>query len=270
MMPNIAALQSSRELTGLYASMEQSVKENACEENGILFIYSAGGPSYVESQVRGILDSEPGLDFEVWSGDEPGSIAVLLPGQALDAVHFQALRLKQKLQERIADFHPRMALAGFSAQAEITPQILSQVEEAARLNYSDDIHIFTREDALVTKSRVLIVEGDATVREFLQIRLGMQGYETLTADNGIGALELIESWKPDLVLTELNLYGIDGLPYIHQIRRLNADESPKIVVLTEQRVEKTISLCFQSGVDDYITKPFSPVELDARIRRCIQ
>lgn len=270
MMSNLAALQSNTELSGLYASMEQSVKKNAREVNGILFIYSADGPAYVETQVRGVLESEPGLDFEVWSGDEPGSIAVLLPGQALDTVHFQGLRLKQQLQERIADFHPSMALASFSAQAEITPQILSQMEEAARLNYSNDIHIFTREDALVTKSRILIVEGDATVREFLQIRLGMQGYETITADNGISALELIESWKPDLVLTELNLYGVNGLPYIHQIQRLNVGETPKIVVLTEQRVEKTISLCFQNGVDDYITKPFSPVELDARIRRSIQ
>ena len=44
-------------------------------------------------------------------------------------------------------------------------------------------------------------------------------------------------------------------------------EPPKIVVLTEKRVEQTISQCFQNGVDDYVTKPFSPVELDARIRR---
>ncbi|MNJ59567.1 DNA-binding response regulator MtrA [compost metagenome] len=113
------------------------------------------------------------------------------------------------------------------------------------------------------------MEGDATVREFLQIRLQMQGYETAVTDNGISALELIESWNPDLVLTELNLYGIDGLPYIHHIQQLNVKTVPKIVVLTEQRVEQTISLCFKSGIDDYITKPFSPVELDARIRRCI-
>ncbi|MNC66837.1 Phosphate regulon transcriptional regulatory protein PhoB [compost metagenome] len=98
----------------------------------------------------------------------------------------------------------------------------------------------------------------------------MQGYETIVADNGLTALELIGKWEPDLVLTELNLYGIDGLPYIHHIQQLNVSVVPKIVVLTEQRVEQTISLCFQNGVDDYITKPFSPVELDARIRRCIQ
>lgn len=269
MMPNIVAVQSEVEQSEVYASMKQSVENNACEVNGMVFIYSSGGPSYVETQVRGVLDSESGLDFEVWSGKEPGSVAVLLPGQALDTVHFEGLRLKLRLQERTADYHPQVAIAGFASQEEITPQVLQQLEEAAKLNYSDDIHIFTQHDTPLAKSRILIVEGDATVREFLQIRLGMQNYETMTADNGITALELIESWKPDLVLTELNLYGIDGLPYIHQIQRIKGEEMPRIVVLSEQRVEKTISMCFQSGVDDYITKPFSPVELDARIRRCI-
>lgn len=270
MMSNLMALQNQTERSGLYADMEQRVRETANEVNGVLFIYSAGGPSYVASQVRGILESEPGLQFDVWGGDEPGSVAVLLPGLALNAVHYQGLRLKQQLQERIADYRPRMALASFSSRAEITPQLLSQMEEKAKQNYSDDIHIFTKADLLLVKSRILIVEGDPAVREFLQIRLNMQGYETMTADNGITALELISDWKPDLVLTELNLYGIDGLPYIHQIQQTGGEEMPKIVVLTEQRVEKTISLCFQNGVDDYITKPFSPVELDARIRRCIQ
>ncbi|EES72867.1 response regulator transcription factor [Paenibacillus sp. MB22_1] len=270
MMSNLTALHNQTEQSGLYAGMGQRVRETASEVNGVVFIYSAGGPSYVASQVRGILESEPGLQFDVWSGDEPGSVAVLLPGLTLDAVHYQGLRLKQQLQERIADYRPRMALASFTSQAAITPQVLSQIEEKAKQNYSDDIYIFTKADMLVVKSRVLIVEGDPAVREFLQIRLNMQGYETMTADNGLTALDLIADWKPDLVLTELNLYGIDGLPYIHQIQKVGNEQMPKIVVLTEQRVEKTISLCFQNGVDDYITKPFSPVELDARIRRCIQ
>ena len=57
-----------------------------------------------------------------------------------------------------------------------------------------------------------------TVREFLQLRLKMQGYETYEAVDGLAALELIEKVTPDLVLTELNLYGIDGLPFIHHIQ----------------------------------------------------
>ncbi|WP_410768199.1 response regulator transcription factor [Fontibacillus sp. BL9] len=267
MMPN-TTLQSQREQSSVYLDIEQSVRETTFETSGVLFISCAGGPSYLETQVRGILESQPGLTYKIWSGEEPGSLFVLLPGQSLDAVHFQGLLLKQRLQEIIADFDPRMTLASFQGQ-ELTQQVLIQMEDSVMHQASGEIHIFTKDDIQTTRSRILIVEGDSTVREFLEIRLQMQGYETTVADNGLSALELIESWKPDLVLTELNLYGIDGLPYIHHIQRLDVDTVPKIVVLTEQRVEQTISLCFQNGVDDYITKPFSPVELDARIRRCI-
>ncbi|GIP51935.1 MULTISPECIES: response regulator transcription factor [Paenibacillus] len=268
MMPN-TTLQSRQEQTSIYLEIEQSVKETAQEVSGILFISCAGGPSYMETQVRGILESQPGLTYKIWNGEEPGSLFILLPGQTLDAVHFQGLLLKQRLQEIIADFDPRMTLASFPEQGELTQQVLIQMEDSVKDHASGEIHIFTREEVRASRSRILIVEGDATVREFLEIRLQMQGYETAVADNGLSALDLMESWKPDLVLTELNLYGIDGLPYIHHIQQLDVAQVPKIVVLTEQRVEQTISMCFQNGVDDYITKPFSPVELDARIRRCI-
>ncbi|WP_055107628.1 response regulator transcription factor [Paenibacillus ihumii] len=268
-MPNTAALQTKIEQTSLYSTIEHYVKEFAQEVNGVLFIYSADAPSYLEKQIRGILESQPGVSFELWSGSEPGSYAVLLPGQPLDAVHFQGLLLKQRIHDIIGELDLHMTLSSFPEQGELSEQVLKQMEESTKLSPSGDIHIFSRRELRSSQSRILIVEGDPTVREFLQIRLQMQGYETAVADNGISALELIESWNPHLVLTELNLYGIDGLPYIHHIQQLNVKKAPKIVVLTEQRVEQTISLCFQSGVDDYITKPFSPVELDARIRRCI-
>ncbi|GAA0135737.1 hypothetical protein YSY43_25770 [Paenibacillus sp. YSY-4.3] len=268
-MPNTAALQTVVKQSSLYSTIEQHVMESVQEANGVLFIYSANAPSYLETQIRGILETQPGVAFELWSGNEPGSYAVLLPGQPLDAVHFQGLLLKQRIQEIVGDLDLHMTLSSFPEQGELSEQVLKQMEESAKLSPSGDIHIFTRQEFRSSQSRILIVEGDPAVREFLQIRLQMQGYDTTVTDNGISALELIESWNPDLILTELNLYGIDGLPYIHHIQQLNVKNTPKIVVLTEQRVEQTISLCFQSGVDDYITKPFSPVELDARIRRCI-
>lgn len=263
------ALQSKQEQTSLYMDIEQSVKEAAYETNGILFISCAGGPTYLEKQVRGILESQPGVIHKIWGGEEPGSLFILFPGQALDAVHFQGLLLKQRLQESTPDLVVRMTLTSFPEKKQLTQEVLIKMEDSVKQQASGEIHIFTREEMKTMRSRILIVEGDATVREFLEIRLQMQGYETAVADNGLSALEMIESWKPDLVLTELNLYGIDGLPYIHHIQQLQVPAVPKIVVLTEQRVEQTISLCFQNGVDDYITKPFSPVELDARIRRSL-
>ncbi|GIP20298.1 PleD family two-component system response regulator [Paenibacillus sp. J22TS3] len=265
-MPNTATLQTGIQ-ENLYQHIEDWVKAAKQKVCGVLFLYSANGPAHLEAQVRGILESQPDLSFEVWNNEE-GILAAIMPGLTLDAVHFEGLLLKQRLQETLPDLDPRITLASFPEQGEPTESVLKQMAESAKRSVTGDIHIFSKEEVKAARSRILIVDNDATIREFLQIRLQMQGYETYEAEDGLSALEMIEKLKPDMVLTELNLYGIDGLPYINHIQNMNVSKSPKIVVLTEQKVEQTISQCFQSGVEDYITKPFSPVELDARIRRC--
>lgn len=252
-----------------YGRVEEEVREHP-NGTALLFLYCAGNPSGTEAElteVQSFVDQLSGVNGEVLHDANTGVSAFTLPGYTLDAAHYQALLLKQHLQGRFEQADPRITLA---ALTEAPPrQTLKQMAETARLSTSSDIHIFTQEEADSGQNRILIVDQDATVREFLQIRLAMQGYETLEAVDGLEALELIPKWEPDLVLTELNLHGIDGLPFIHHIQQLDVKEPPKIVVLTEKRVEQTISQCFQNGVDDYVTKPFSPVELDARIRRCL-
>ncbi|WP_223066491.1 response regulator transcription factor [Paenibacillus caui] len=248
---------------------EDKLRKSPGARFGLMYIYAANAPSYLESQIVSLLETKGDADFEVWRDSETGCLAVMLPGLALDQVHFRGLLLKQQLQERISDLHPHITLASFPEQGEPDEEVFRQMANLSRTSLSEDIHIFTKvETEHSAPGRILVVDNDAGMREFLQIRLRMHGYETREAEDGLAALELIETWQPDLVLTELNLYGIDGLPYIHQIRQLKVKEPPKIVVLTEQRVEQTISRCFEYGVNDYMTKPFSPVELDARIRRC--
>lgn len=73
----------------------------------------------------------------------------------------------------------------------------------------------------------------------------MQGYETFEAVDGLSAIELAKKINPDLILTELNLYGVSGLSFIHQIQSLELQIQPKVIVLTDQRVEDTISKCFE-------------------------
>ncbi|MBE9912641.1 response regulator [Paenibacillus donghaensis] len=268
-MPESATLQREKG-TDIYYSLGEHLKEKSRELCGVLFLHcgDCGSPSQLKDRIRDFLQHEPGLKPEVQQDSFTQAIAVLLPGLTLDATHYQALLLKQHLQDTMENVEPRITLTVFPGQVEPTPGVLRQMAESTRLDISSDIHIFTRGESIQTPGRILIVDHDDTVREFLNIRLQMQGFETLEAMDGTSALELIEKWEPDLVLTELNLYGIDGLPFIHQIRQLPIESTPKIVVLTERRVEKTISQCFQYGVDDYVTKPFSPVELDARIHRC--
>lgn len=253
--------------TDLYSILEQEVRKDPSGTCALLFLYCAGESPGLEGQVKGFFNPLSGLHGEVRKDPVTKTLAVILPGMTLDAAHYQALLLKQLLLEMNENYDPRITLAAMSDAP--SPQVLKQMAESARLSTSPDIHIFTEDETGADTNRILIVDNDATVREFLQIRLAMQGYETLEAVDGLEALELISKWEPDLVLTELNLYGIDGLPFIYHIQQLDVKSPPKIVVLTEKRVEQTISQCFQNGVDDYVTKPFSPVELDARIRRCL-
>ncbi|AWB45146.1 response regulator [Paenibacillus sp. CAA11] len=265
-MPNTATLQVDQR-NRVYQEILHEIRQ-AGEVCGVLFLYAAQAPAHLEGRIKGILEAQSRLDYQIWNDPGTGTMALLFPGLALDAVHFQGLLLKQRLHEIFADLQPQMTLTSFPEQGGLSEAVLKRMAESARLSTSDEIHIFVEEEAESSRDQILIVDQDPTIREFLRIRMRMQGYDTYEADNGLSALELIEQLQPDLVLTELNLYGIDGLPYIHHIQKLDVEKTPKIVVLTEQRVEQTISQCFQSGVDDYITKPFSPVELDARIRRC--
>ncbi|WP_054955546.1 response regulator transcription factor [Paenibacillus dakarensis] len=251
--------------TELYHLLEQEVRKEPRGTCSLLFLYCAGESPGLEDMVKGFFNPMSGVHGEVRKDPVTKTLAVILPGLTLDAAHYQALLLKQLLLEMNENSDPRITLsAGPHASS---PQAIRKMAESARLSTTQDIQIFSEDEAGADTSRILIVDHDTTIREFLQIRLAMQGYETLEAVDGLEALELIPKWEPDLVLTELNLYGIDGLPFIHHIQQL--DVNPKIVVLTEKRVEQTISQCFQNGVDDYVTKPFSPVELDARIRRCL-
>ncbi|NMO94581.1 response regulator transcription factor [Paenibacillus lemnae] len=246
--------------------IEQEVRKLPNSTCGLLYLYCAGNLPDLEGHVNRFLQTLSGVNSEIRKDETTQTLAVLFPGLALDAAHYQSLLLKQHLLDIKPDADPKMTLTSVSQVP--SSQMLKTLAESARLSVTTDIQIFT-DDQAENASRILIVDHDESVREFLQIRLAMQGYETLEAVDGLEALKMIPMWEPDLVLTEINLYGIDGLPFIHHIHQLDVKAPPKIVVLSEKRVEQTISQCFQNGVDDYVTKPFSPVELDARIRRCL-
>ncbi|MFC7681862.1 response regulator transcription factor [Paenibacillus sp. GCM10028914] len=265
-MSQTATLQREQS-TELYTLLEQEVRKDPNGTCALLFLFCAGNSPGLEDQVKGFFNPISGSQAEVRKDPVTNTLAVILPGMTLDAAHYQALLLKQLLLDINENADPRITLSLLTDAP--SPKMLKQMAEATRLSTSSDIQIVSEDEAGTDSSRILIVDNDATVREFLQIRLAMQGYETLEAVDGLEALEMIPKWEPDLVLTELNLYGIDGIPFIHHIQQLDVKAPPKIVVLTEKRVEKTISQCFQKGVHDYVTKPFSPVELDARIRRCL-
>src|SRR5712692_597232 len=113
------------------------------------------------------------------------------------------------------------------------------------------------------KGRVLVVDDDAALAEMLGIVLRGEGFEPTFVYDGEKALEAFRDSKPDLVLLDLMLPGMDGIDVCRQIR---AESGVPIVMLTAKSDTVDVVLGLESGADDYVIKPFKPKELVARIR----
>ena len=113
------------------------------------------------------------------------------------------------------------------------------------------------------KTKLLIVEDEPTLLETLKYNLERQGYEVVTASDGVQALSTAREEKPDLVILDVMLPGLDGFEVCRILRQ---EMSLPILMLTakDEEVDKIVGL--EVGADDYLTKPFSMRELLARVR----
>jgi DNA-binding response OmpR family regulator len=117
---------------------------------------------------------------------------------------------------------------------------------------------------------ILIVDDEPSILMTIQFLMTQQGYDVLTAERGEDALDLISRYKPDLVLLDIMLPGIDGYE-VCEIIRLNPDYGKvKIVFLTAKGHETEIAEGLALGADAYITKPYSNVELLAKVKELLQ
>ncbi len=114
---------------------------------------------------------------------------------------------------------------------------------------------------------VLVVDDEPIVREVVCSYLEREGYRTLEAADGLRARELVEQGKPTLVVLDLMLPGVDGLELCRWIR--NRSDLP-VIMLTARGEEADRIVGLELGADDYVTKPFSPRELVARIRTVLR
>lgn len=118
-------------------------------------------------------------------------------------------------------------------------------------------------DVAAQQRRVLIVDDEATVREVVGQYLELEHFSVMQASNGLEALRLAEETPPDLVILDLTLPGVDGLEVC---RRLRAASAIPILMLTARSDDADKLEGFGIGADDYLTKPFNPRELVARVR----
>lgn len=122
----------------------------------------------------------------------------------------------------------------------------------------------------MAKEKILIVDDEEHIIELLKFNLLNAGYEVLTANNGIDAVKIAKAEKPNLLLLDLMLPGIDGFDVCKEIKRNNEMKNTSIIMLTAKGEELDKILGLELGADDYITKPFSVRELLARVKAVLR
>jgi DNA-binding response OmpR family regulator len=115
--------------------------------------------------------------------------------------------------------------------------------------------------------KILVIDDDKKIVELIRLYLQKDGYDVLVAYDGREALDIARQKKPDLVVLDLMLPVIDGLDVC---RILRAESKVPIIMLTARTTESDKLLGLDLGADDYVTKPFSPRELLARIRAVLR
>ncbi|HPU36032.1 MAG TPA: response regulator transcription factor, partial [Bacillota bacterium] len=114
--------------------------------------------------------------------------------------------------------------------------------------------------------RILVVDDEKNILELVRFNLEREGYEVLTCLDGARALELARSEKPDLIVLDVMLPEISGLEVCRELHQDPATRKIPIIMLSARADELDRVLGLEMGADDYVTKPFSPRELVARVK----
>ncbi|MHB8154489.1 MAG: response regulator [Candidatus Omnitrophota bacterium] len=120
------------------------------------------------------------------------------------------------------------------------------------------------------KETILIVEDEKDIVKMLDYNLKKEGYKTLVAHDGEDALDMANTKLPDLILLDLMLPGVDGLEVCKELKSERKTASIPVIMLTAKTQESDKVIGLELGADDYVTKPFSPRELIARIKAVLR
>lgn len=115
---------------------------------------------------------------------------------------------------------------------------------------------------------ILITEDDIGIRVILKDALTSEGYDVVTADNGIKGLELAIELSPDLIILDVMLPLMDGFEICKRIRKEGITSPVMMLTVKDEEVDKVLGL--ELGADDYVTKPFSLKELSARVKALLR
>jgi two-component system, OmpR family, KDP operon response regulator KdpE len=140
-------------------------------------------------------------------------------------------------------------------------------ESSDRSTFEDVVRGDVDDDGLIERAKdlVLVIEDDPDVTELLRHALGMAGMSTAMARNAVDGVRAATRLRPDAVLLDLDLPDADGLDVLPELRTI-----APVIVLTGRKTEEAIVRGLRQGADDYVTKPFSPRVLVARIEVAVR
>jgi len=119
----------------------------------------------------------------------------------------------------------------------------------------------------MTRPTILVVEDEASIQRVVRTYLESAGYQVIRSENGAEALALAQAHRPDLIILDLNLPGMDGMEVAARLRERS---DVYILMLTARAEEADRVAGLKIGADDYLTKPFSPRELVARVEAILR
>ena len=119
----------------------------------------------------------------------------------------------------------------------------------------------------IYNEKILVVDDELSIRQILETRLSIRGYKVILAANGEEALQLFRKEQPNLVILDIMLPKIDGYQVCSEIRK---ESSVPIIMLTALGDISDRVMGLELGADDYVMKPFSPKELEARVRAVLR
>ena len=117
--------------------------------------------------------------------------------------------------------------------------------------------------------KILVCDDDELLMELLQFRLEAKGFDVVVARDGREALQLVETALPDALVLDGMMPRIDGLEVLRRLRENAATQSIPVIMLTARKGERDIVEALHLGASDYLSKPFSPDELTARLMRLL-
>ena len=120
------------------------------------------------------------------------------------------------------------------------------------------------------REKIVVIEDVSDILEVIQYNLVREGYTVLASEDGQEGLELIRKESPDIVLLDLMLPGLDGLEVCRRLKTDPVTKSIPVIMVTAKGEESDVVLGLGLGADDYVTKPFSPKELVARVKAVLR